>query len=583
MNDKNYSLTIVGGLAVLFFVLVGLFFQPGEIDLFTPTHSDLYRYLVISDNRWLPANWLSPRLFSIAYLKIAGMIHQPELFFFLLALPALCFVILLPYIVIRTGLSKKGVLPLAAFFFVSFGSPYFYPHFQFDFGGMLSGFFAVLAVGFGFKAVKESDDSSAYWWFMPMLFSMLSVESKPTYSFLLLALAFSGAVFVRGNRSKGLFIGVLFVVCWVFIKDKLLGSPFVASSDAASPYAVVIDPIKNIKLLVFYMKNAFTVPLVLSTLLASIALLIYREWKLLILLAVLIVSASAPMALLVNRSWDTYAWYSTIIIGVLIMVTVSRLLVTFNENRNTRNKLLAATALLLIFIGLIAHALSRHTVVEWTLANQHYNRNVLSALNLISESGERKILLAGIQGPYHPLKNTAFVERVFPNVGKFDVLLRKNESVWNDMSHEQTNGIYLDKVNWADYSTVYVFDEKGRVIAKQAADKIVVMPGYKRDLFLYSGQLVDNNFSDPTFVTKAIEILNNNEEYDDSIALGRIAVDLGEKQPWLYYHLARAYQLQGDPKKAVDLLNKALKLEPGNARFLSTLTENKLKINEISK
>lgn len=580
MIQKTYSLPIVSAIAVIVFIVVAMFFQPGEIDLISPQHSDFFRYFMLSESRWLPANWLAPRPLMLAYLKIAGIFHRPEILFILLALPAMCFVALLAYFVTRSGLAQGGILPLVAFYLVTFGSPFFYPTFQYDYGGMLSGFFAVLAVSFGLKAVRESEGVSAYWWFMPILFSMLSVESKPTYSFLLLSLAFCGAVFVRGNRPKGLFIGVLIVLCWVFIKDKLLGSPFVASSDAASPYAVVIDPIRNIHVLVFYMKNAFTAPLVWSTLLASATLLVYREWKLLSLFVVLAISASMPMALLVNRQWDTYAWYSTVIIGVLIMISFGRLLTTINGSQNIKNKALAASALFLISISLIAHVCTRHPAVEWTLANQQYNRNVLSALNLLSASGDGKILFAGIQGPYHPLKNSAFVERVFPKVGKFDVLLRKNELEWNEMSHEQTNGIYLDNVKWADYSTIYVFDENGYVVAKRHADEIIGMSLYKRDLFLYCGKLNKTNFSDPTHVAKAIECLNNNQEYGGSIALGEIAVDLGEKQPWVYFHLAKSHQAVGDTRRASDLLNRALKIEPGNSLFLSTLTENQSKIHK---
>ena len=580
MIQKTYSLPIVSAIAAIVFVVIAMLFQPGEMDLINPQHSDFFRYFMISESRWLPASWLAPRPLMLAYLKIAGIFHRPEILFMLLALPAMCFVALLAYFVTRSGLTQGGILPLVAFYLVAFGSPFFYPIFQFDYGGMLSGFFAVLAVSFGLKGVRECNGDSAYWWFIPIFFSMLSVESKPTYSFLLLSLAFSGAVFIKGNRSKGLFIGVLITLCWVFIKDKLLGSPFVASSDAASPYAVVIDPIKNIHVLVFYIKNAFTTPLVWSTLLASIVFLVNREWKLLSLFVVLAISASMPMALLVNRQWDTYAWYSTAIIGVFIMVTFGRLLATINDSQNIKHKALAAFTLLLISVSLIAHVCTRNPVVERTLAYQQYNRNVLSALNLPNESGGGRILFAGIQGPYHPLRNTAFVERVFPKVGKFDVLLRRNERAWNEMSHEQINGIYLDKVNWADYSTIYVFDENGSMAAKLATDEIAGMAGYKRDLIFFCEQLKKANFSDPSYVVKAIECLNNNEEYGGSIALGENAVDLAEKQPWIYFHLAKSHQAVGETQRAGDLLNRALKIEPSNSLFLSALTENQSKIHK---
>ncbi len=581
MIQKTYSLFMISVVTAIVFILIATLFQPGEFDIVTPQHSDYYRYFMISESRWQPTNWLLPRPLMLVYLKVAGIFHSPEVLFVLLALPALCFVALLANLMVRNGLVQSGSLPLVAFFLVSFGSPFFYPTFQYDYGGMLSGFFAVLAVGFGLKSLKGMGDSFAYCWLMPMLFTLLSVESKPTYSLSLLSLAFIGAVFIKGSKSKTMFLGVLFILGWVFVKDKLLGSPFVASSNADSPYAVIINPIKNIQVLAFYVKNSFTGALFWVALLASITLLVYHEWKLWGLFVVVILSASMPMALLVNRQWDSYAWYSTVIVGVLIMVSVDRLWITINNSPRIKNKILSASGLSLILLGLIAHICTHHSAVEWTLANQQYNRNVLSALSLIQGSGEKKILLAGIHGPYHPLKNTAFVTRVFPNVGKFDVLLKKNERVWNDMSYEQTNGIYPDKINWADYSMVYLFDELGRMVTKRwPVDEIAAMSQHERDILFYCGQLNKNNSSDPTTIGKAIACLNNSGEYGDAIVLGASIVDLGEKQPWIYFHLAKSYQALGDIQKAGDLLNKALKLEPGNSLFLSTLNENKAKIHK---
>lgn len=577
MNKKNYSLAAVGGLAALFFTLIGLFAQPGEIDLITPAHSDWYLYTTIADSRWQLDSWLAPRPLLMAFLHFIGLIHQPEIFFFLLAMPAFCFVTLLPHFVIREKLCQSHVLPLVGFFLVAFGSPMFYPHFQLDFGGMLSGCFAVLAISFGCKAIKEVDSGAVYWWFFPIFFTMLSVETKPNYSFLLLSLTFCGALFIRGSRTKWLFIGVLLVLCWVFVKDKFLGSTFLATSDAASPYAVVLSPMKNIEMLMFYMKSAFTVPLALVTLVACITLLVRREWKLFSLFMVLVISASMPMALLVNRPWDTYAWYSTVVVGVLIMVAMSRLLVVISENKLLRVKVLITITLMSMFIGLAAHASTRHTAVEWTLTNQHYNRNVMTSLELINGLGGPKILLTGIQGPYHPLKNTKFVERFFPGLGKFDVLLRKKEREWNEMSDMQTNGIYLDEVNWSVYSNIYHFDKNGKYSKKLSSLEVGKMSYEQQVGFLYcnyNNNNTDIKFQDPTQVAKLIECLNNNHEFDAAVVIGTSSSELGNMQPWIYYHLAKSFQARGDFAEAVKLLSKALEVEANNPVFLAALAEN---------
>jgi hypothetical protein len=579
MNNKSYTLINIAGLTALFFVIIGLFFQPGEIDLITPSHSDGYLYLTMANDQWFPARWLSPRPLLYVYLHLIGLIHQLDIFFLLLTLPAFCFLTLLLSLVMKAGLSKQHLLPIAAFFFVSFGSPLFYPHFQLDVGGMLGACFAVLAINSALNAIKEKEGDSVYWWFMPIFFTLLSIESKPNYSFLLLSLAFIGALLVRGYRSKGIFVGVLSVICWVFIKDKLLGSPFLVSSETVSPYAVIIDPVKNIQALGFYIKNSFTTPLVWVCLLASIILLAHREWKLFSLFVILTLSASMPMALLVNRLWDTYAWYSTVIIGVLIMVAVSRLLDTINKKLNTFNKVLAITALFLISIGLMAHAFTQSHTMNWTLTNQHYNRNLMSALNRINTQGERKILLVGIHGPYHPLRNSVFMRQAFPNLGNFKVLLRKDELFWND-NIKKTKGIYLEEVNWADYSAIYSFDNDGRTVTRLTPDEIAKMPNDLRIVFLYCDQNIDMKSHDATQVAQIIECLNNNNEYDAAISIGTSVGDIGKNQPWLYYHLAKSFQMKGSPITADELLNKALKLEPKNPLFLNALSKNKAEKNK---
>ncbi len=609
-NNKRYTLAIIGGLTILFFLFIGSFFQPGEIDLTTPTHSDLYRYYMVSDNRWLLSTWLTPRPLSLAYLKIAGLLHNPTLFFLWVALPAFLFLMVLPYLLIEMGLLQPEILPLAAFLFVSFGSPLFYRQFQLDFGGMLSGVFAVFAVRFGYEAIKginkndlmpiQTTSSSTgnmglvhntemqfaqkgrheqkhtfYYLIAALFFSLLSVETKPTYSVLLLALAGIAALFVRGSRSKWLLIGTLFVLVWVFVKDKLLSSPFLASSEASSPYAVIINPMKNIEALSFYMKNAFTIPLGWVVLLASIVFLINHKWKLLVFILILAISASIPMALIPNHHWSSYAWYTTVILGLLVMIAVSQLLNIFNKSHDVKKRVLAAIGLGMIIVGLIFHALSQPSFNEFTLADQRYNRNLTVSLSLINNSGGSKILLAGLHGPYHPVQNTAFVERVFPNVGKFDVLLRKRERAWNEMAHEKTNGIYLDEVNWNNYSKIFIFDEKGCLCASRSSDEIARLPRYQQNLLFYSPSLDITRITTPQTIVEAIRCLNDNEEYADSIALVSAQGNMEEKAD-IYFYLAKAYQATGDLKTAGGFFEKALHLEPGNTVYATSLKENDL-------
>lgn len=564
-SSYSYSIFNIFLLSIILFLMIGSLFQPGELNLFSPTHSDLYRYFVVSQNQWIPANWLMPRPLSGAYVKVVGFLGQPNALFVMIAIPAFIFMSLVAWLLIDVELVHKGTLPIIAFFLVALGSPMFYPHFQLDFGGMLGGIFAVLAVHSGLKSVQDDGKYLKYWWLLPLFFTMFSVESKPNYSFALLFLAFVAAIVVDGKRSKWLFAGILTVLVWVYIKDKfIIGSPYIAAASADSPYAVVIDPWRNIKLLWFYIRNSFTPSLIVTVVAACIALLVGRQFRLLSILLGLAIATSIPMALLVNRPWDTYAWYSTVILAAIVMVAFSRLILNIKTGVETKMTVFSAVLLLIMTISMVTHALSRHTAIEWTLGNQRYNANVLSTLDLIKTDGIQKILLAGLQGPYHPLKNSKYIEQVFPEIKRFDVLLRKSERVWNDMSNEQYNGIYLSDATLNIYSKIYVFNSSGRLAAKLSADEVSNLENHQQTLLFLCGKI---DVIDPTEYALAIECLNANEEYLSSIDLGRRAVDFGNIQPWIYFHLAKAYQASNDRSKATELLDKALSIEPDNRAF----------------
>jgi tetratricopeptide (TPR) repeat protein len=569
MTDRQLSLAGTGAIALVSFIIVSSLIQPGTLDLLTPTHSDFYRYFLLSEVRWLPANWLAPRPLMLAYLKIAGIFHEPRALFFLLCVPALLFVASIPYVATKAGYAKSEILSLAVFFLAAFGSPYFYSTFQFDYGGMLSGLFAMGAIYFGFAALGREDRH--YYATLPaILFCLLSVESKPTYSLALLYLGLVAAVLVKGRQSKLLLAGALLVLCWSFIKEKLLGSPFVASSDAPSPYAVVVNPLRNLQTLWFYMVQTFTVPLAVTASLSTLVLLARGEWKLAVVMVLLTASASAPMALLVNRQWASYAWYSTVVIALLAMMATGRLTTTIRSDQRPALKALAALVLLAIVASVTAHAFTRHASVEWTLANQQYNRNVLEALDGVSaDDGLGKILIAGIQGPYHPFKNTAFVTLRYPRLGHFDFLLRKGEKEWNQMSHELTNGIYLDNLTPAQYSRIIVFDGLGKIASTLPATELEQLSEQQRSALLVCGT---TRLEDPAEIARIIGCLNDAGEYERAQSLGSTYIALGERQPWLYYYLSKSYLATGKAQRAGELLKSALAVEPENPQFKLALS-----------
>lgn len=462
---RSCSLALLSIVGAICFLIVTNFMQPGSLDMVTPTHSDFYRYFLLSQEPWLPENWLAPRPLMLAYLKIVGIFDQPKALYLSLAAPALLFLVLIPCVANRLELTKSSALSWSLFFFVAFGSPYFYSTYQYDFGGMLSGLFATLAVYSGVLVQKRSNEKGLRFFPLGLMLCLCSVESKPTYSIALLYLSLVGAVLFKNKRSLALFGGVLLILCFTFAKDRFLGSPFLASADEQSPYTVVIDPARNLQVLAFYVSHSFTPPLALAAAASLATLVVCRKWKLAIITLILGMTASAPMALLVNRRWETYAWYSTVITALLIMFAADRLLLLWRKSDKSRTRTAAAFMLVVLWISVLMHAMIRNPGVEWTLRNQAYNRNVLQVLETMEPAaGNGKILIAGLKGPYHAFKNTAYVQQQYPQRGQFDVLLNKSEKEWNRMSsREQTNGVYSDQVKMDAYSSIVVFNDEGRI------------------------------------------------------------------------------------------------------------------------
>jgi hypothetical protein len=578
MKSRNSAVVIVLATTIAVFLLVMILFRPGGLDLTTPYHSDLYRYYIISESRWLPENWLMPRPLMVVYLKIAGIFHQPGTLFILLALPSIVFVALLAYFVNRNGLSS-GILPIVALGFVSFGSPFFYPIFQYDYGGMLGGVFAVIAASYAVKMAASNDNAGLQTGVIALIFVGCSIESKPNYSVLLLAFSVVLAFFYRNARSKFFSLGVFVVLIFVFLKDKFFGSPFVAASGANSPYAVVVNPAVNFALLLRYISSAFTIPLAFSVALASIVLLLNREWKVLAAILLCAVSASVPMSLLANRPWFEYAWYTTAIFGLVVMMATSRL-VSFARGGSERKNRMAIIFLVLLFVGVIAHSFVRSPATDWTFSNQKYNRNIISSLHAINQQSNERVLLAGVQGPYHPLKNTAFVKEIFPNLGDGDVLLKKSERAWNDMSHEQTNGVYLGSVNYSGYKRIYAFDEAGRIGGVFSPDEVSMMPIYRQKIMFFCYFYAPLDVLESADSLRIMECLNRNDEYEDSINFGSTVIASGEQQPWIYYHLAKAYQATGNNVLAVAMLQKAVHVEPQNSVFTGMLSSARDKLSK---
>lgn len=570
----NSRITDVSRLAVLqtviavvaAFFITSLLFTPGYVDLTAPAHSDLYRYFLIAEAPWTASTWLTPRPLMVAYLKIAGVLHTPGSLYILLALPSIAFVTMLALIGRRLSAVPLSTVSIFLFGVAVFGMPHFVPMFQYDYGGMLSGFLAAMAVYLVLPRTDQATSPRMWAWAMVLVWA--SLETKPTYGLALFGLSAAAAVLIRSRTYLLATVGVALILAAVFVKDVLLGSGFIQSASTNNVYSVVIDIPRNVHALWFYMKNAFTPTLLAAVVICALPLLITRRWKLGLFIVVAAVGGSAPMALLVNRQWDIYAWFSSVIFAMTILMG-SAVLIHHGARTSVLRHVVGYVVLAIAAALVLVNAGSRSAAAEWASNNQIYNRHILDTLSAVGAQGEGRILFAGSKGPYQPLRNTEFVKRVYPSLYSFDVLARKDELPWNKMaSREFVNAVYLSELNLATYDRVYVLSDKGHLAGVYSAASLLEMPQYERNrILLCSEDATSNMVANASQLLKALECLVTAEEYLDAVTLGESHRGLTENQPWIFFQVAKAYGGSGRNDMARQAIDHALTLEPENQVF----------------
>lgn len=581
-ENGNYNVIKIFFLCLTGFILGRLFVFPGFLDPFAPSHSDLYRYFLISQDQWISNGqliWLMPRPLMIAFLHFLGILHYQEFIWLALSLTSVAFATALIFLLQRFGGLKLNIPLVLLYSIVIFSLPSSFEVHQLDYGGMLAGILSVSAIYVWFR-FNSSNPLRAF--FLALLLYWFSLEMKPTFAVTVLLLALIQTLVSKNKKTLLLFIGVFCVSIFVVLKDYLLGSPFIGFSGGAGVYSVHFNLWQNLGALWVYLKSS--VP---YALLPSLGVAYYLLWRatnqklsILIALIFLAISAVIPMTFIPNRVMTLYSWYSGVLLCIPFLYILqaavgSPLPFTLTLISEKIRRGIIFICLITAFIGL-SSLNHYYSLGRYYYGVSNYNKNVMDSMEELQKFSSKPLLIAGLQGPYHPFKNTAFIERVYPQMGQFDVLLRKSEKAWNNMSTEQTNGVYLAKLNFERYSEVYIFDNDGKIASKHEIGEIRNMPAYQRDALLFCGM---NNISDPTSIARSIECLNSEGEYKSSINLG-LASSLGEQQPWIYFHLAKSYLAVGDQQKAREFLKMALAKDPGNQLFKSTMSEVELEINK---
>lgn len=559
-------------ITVLAWIVVSLFIKPGYFDPITPSHSDLFRYVMISQEVWGPNSWVFPRPLMIAYLKIIGITNNQPLFFLLLTLPAVLFVSTLLVTVESLIQRQLTLLSMVAYFAIVFGSPLFLAIAQYDFGGSLAGILTCLSIVI-FKRL-DTQSPEKFWLnlVLPVVLFWVSIETKPTFAISMLG-AITALVVVQkfSRKSIYLLLVALSVVAAVFIKDALLGSKFIQLGNGSDVYTVGIDPVKNISLLAFYIRAGFPDVLLTGLVIVGVILALTGNKTALMAIVFVAIGAAVPMALLINRQWDIYGWYPQVVLALSFAIAIS-LIQEKNRVTTVRSKaLMLIIPGLLIICSAMLYSFKESNTTTWTVSNQKYAGNILLSMSSLDFSPGRKYFFANISGPYHPFKNTRYIKSTNMPMTDFDVLIRESERAWNDMSHEQTNGVYISSLDVNEYDTYYVFDSDGRIKQELDQTEIQKLSRLQIEALFLCGVSAKSKL-DALSISKTIECFNKEGMYDSSIAFFESGQPLNEEFSWLYYHYAQALHYKGKNNEAMESIKKAINAEPNNAVFLKFLS-----------
>lgn len=562
------SIVLYTILGFVIYILVFLFFRPGYLEIFSPSHSDIFRYYTIGLQDWSLENWKSPRPLMLMYLHLIASIQNWNVFIILLTLPSLVLVILLGSFISSKFEMKPSYFSATIYFILIYSSPLFIPMYQYDIGGMLSGIFTVFLVKFILDNLNNTKFNN-YHFLSIFTMSYIALEFKQTFAVSMISFSFIVFFIYKTRKTFYIFILIIGSILLNLIKDKFFNSAFMRTDTSGDVYSIIISPLKNLELLNFYILNSFTSYLAIISFI-SFFILYKKNIKISLVIIIFAISASVPMSLLLNREWAIYSFYSMIIFVSFIQLSIIKI----KDINNGYIKMILYSSF--VFLTLF-HAYTPSVETNWNVVHQKYNNNILEGLdNLKNNFIGKRILIIGVQGPYHPFKSKKFIELHTNNlINNYDILLYHNEESWNNMSKvEQTNGIYKEDLNLFLYDIIINFNDKGTISGIYTQENVSFLrkSDLMKNLFLNCGFLStsDNILSlDQNKTLKIMECLNSKLDF-----LGIIQMKENEDfnnyitHPWQYYYLANAYNYFNNNIEANIFIERAINIEPKNEVFL---------------
>jgi tetratricopeptide (TPR) repeat protein len=537
--------------------LVGrIFVFPGFLDPATPSHEDLYRYYLISQSQWEVAMWLKPRPLMLAFLHLVGGVF-PEInaLWMVLSITSVLFVTSLIVLLRYTKMVEPSNGSIFLFSLLVFSLPSSWEIYQLDYGGMLSGIIGVAAI---YARFKYKDNSLTLSTGLPLALFWLAIETKPTFGAVILFLSLLDAYFKRNKSSIFLVSGIIAISVLVIVKDKLLGSPFVHFDESGGIYSVQFGHSQNITALLAYISSALPV-----FILPGLGLGYYLWWrrqrdlKSIALFPILAVMAILPMVLIPNRILTFYSWYSS----VFFLMPVLGIFVNKSSDVQATSKFAALLTVCLIAIALIIGGIKNKPLAIYDRNLSKFNNNVLDDLNVIKANSlnwtNKKVLIAGMQGPYHPFKNSAFIQ-MQTHLPNYILLQRNSEVEWNKAETNLYSATYLSNIDYSIYDIYVVFDSNGKLNKILSAENIMKIPKWWQSAVVFCASDPDVKhitYQDYENVLACFNYAGEGAEVKQLIKANQYNFQLG---PLGYFYLGNAYKSLKEPILAKESYTKAL-------------------------
>jgi hypothetical protein len=540
---KLFGLRLI--LALVAYILATKLINPGFVEWGVPEHSDDWLYFVHSRHGFVFGDLLRPRPIMMGLIKSLGFVESPRVFVTLLLVPA----ILLPVLIVGAAElalnARFGLITDFVYFFLCFSLATFYELSVYDFGAVLAGIFACCYVFFleKYSANGHSKTARLVALSLPLIFVWLSVESKPTYGVVLIALPY---LFVkksgwRDASFQALLVGL--VVAVVLFKDVALGSHFIVfHADKPSSYAIANSSRAVFNALAYYISWLLPAGACLLMVAASVRLSINGGWR--IVAGVLLLSGLAilPVLAIPRHLFAMYSWYASSIILLILPYSI-HYGVMLERPRVT------VVWLSVLLITLIAAVWSIQNGNKdfrgWYSSNQRANANTLralAALRGIIKPGDR-ILIAGPLNAYNPFKNDEFISSQLPYSFSWSVAVPVRDVGLIQQSSETKRLVPANQIVVENFDRVAYFDSFGRMLRVGTIGEMKKLDSSHRiaAMFCNSWTTIPN-----AQTIKCLYELDENEAIVSLAAFGPIP----QASAWTWYAVGHAQENLGHRTEA---------------------------------